>query len=269
LRTNTGGNLGTLAFLNSGFRGGGLDLEAFEDVLEGLGLNPLAVGQGQGTTVAVIDISAFVEHEDLVNRVNPEPGQTPVLIQQNPIDPDHGTAVLGVIGAEDNGFGITGIASGAQLNFYPSVSIEEGERLLAALTQALIDLDEGDVICLPIGFNGNAAVSSPSVNFLVRLGTDAGIATVCSAGNAGIGINPGPIDSGAIIVTACWPGYRLGAAPLFQPQPDGLAGLNYCRYQQSNYEPLEPIPGIDQAAAVSGWEVPQATQTGSEPWNCV
>jgi hypothetical protein len=253
LRTNTGGNLGTLAFLNSGFRGGGLDLEAFEDVLEGLGLNPLAVGQGQGTTVAVIDISAFVEHEDLVNRVNPEPGQTPVLIQQNPIDPDHGTAVLGVIGAEDNGFGITGIASGAQLNFYPSVSIEEGERLLAALTQALIDLDEGDVICLPIGFNGNAAVSSPSVNFLVRLGTDAGIATVCSAGNAGIGINPGPIDSGAIIVTACWPGYRLGAAPLFQPQPDGLAGLNYCRYQQSNYEPLEPIPGIDQAAAVSGW----------------
>ena len=252
-RTNGNGNLGTTAFLNSGYRGGGLDLFGFEKVLCSLGLNPLAVGRGQGTTVAVIDISAFVDHEDLVNRVNPEPGQNPVLIQQNPIDPDHGTAVLGVIGAEDNGFGITGIASGAQLNFYPSVSIEEGERLLAALTQALIDLDEGDVICLPIGFNGNAVVSSPSVNALVRLGTDAGIATVCSAGNAGVGINPGPIDSGAIIVTACWPGYRLGAAPLFQPQPNGLPGLNYCRFQNSNFEPQEPIPGIDQAAAVSGW----------------
>ena len=262
-RSNRAGNLGTLAWLNSGYRGGGLDLAGYDELLGELGVNAATQGRGQNTTVAVIDLSAFVEHEDLVNVVNPEPGQTQVLIDQDPMDPDHGTAVLGVIGAQDNDFGVTGIASGARINFYPSVSVEEGERLIAAITQALIDLGEGDVICMPIGNNGNAAVSQPTVNLLVGVGTGAGITTVCSAGNAGVGINQGPTDSGAIIVSACWPGYRIGTAPGFSAVPGGngqggLPGFNYCRFQQSNYEPEEGLPGV-QASSISAWGTGVAT----------
>ncbi len=245
-RGNQAGNLGTLASINSGYRGGGLDLEGFEDLMVDLALDPVTNGRGQGSTIAVIDLSAYVEHEDLINRVNPEQGQTIILIDQDPIDPNHGTAVMGVIGAEDNEIGMTGIASGADLNFYPSVSIEEGERLLAAITSALIDLGEGDIICMPIGAGGNSIVANPAVNLLVTVGTSAGITTVCSAGNAGVEINAGPeeTDSGAIIVSACWAGYRVGVAPTFAAVPGGLPGFNYCRYQLSNY---------GAASVVSGW----------------
>ena len=73
-------------------------------------------------------------------------GQTQVLVISDPIDPNHGTAVLGIIGAEQNSIGVTGIAEGAQLRFYPIVSREEGSRLNNALTNAIIDLKEGDEI---------------------------------------------------------------------------------------------------------------------------
>jgi hypothetical protein len=249
-RTNSQGNLGTLAGINSGYRGGGLDMEAFDNALSALAIDPVTRGRGQGTTVAVIDLSAYVDHEDLINVVVPEPNQTIILLDTAPIDPNHGTAVLGVIGAEDNDFGITGIAHGATLRFYPSVSIEEGERLESAMTNAIIDLVEGDIICLPIGLDGNTILANPTVDVLVQIATTAGITTVVSAGNTSSEIVAGTAGNGAIVVSACWPGYRVGTAPTFSAVPGGLPGFYYCRFQQSNF-------GV--ASTVSAWGAGVAT----------
>jgi hypothetical protein len=249
-RTNSQGNLGTLAGINSGYRGGGLDMEAFDNTLSALAIDPVTRGRGQGTTVAVIDLSAYVDHEDLINVVVPEPNQTIILLDTAPIDPNHGTAVLGVIGAEDNDFGITGIAHGATLRFYPSVSIEEGERLESAMTNAIIDLVEGDIICLPIGLDGNTILANPTVDVLVQIATTAGITTVVSAGNTSSEIVAGTAGNGAIVVSACWPGYRVGTAPTFSAVPGGLPGYYYCRFQQSNF---------GAASTVSAWGAGVAT----------
>jgi hypothetical protein len=276
-RCDLSSNGGTRAFLNSGYRGGGLDMQSYAFAMYQFGVeegpipDPLQDptfdpydpsqaplnGFGQGVRVAVIDNSAYIYnlpngtvggHEDLVNVVTPEPNQTPILVNLTPIDPNHGTAVLGVIGAEQNNFGITGIASGLDdLRFYPSVSFEEGERLASALTNALIDLDEGDVICLPIGFAGNTVLTDPAVYTLVNNGILAGITVVVSAGNGGFEAAVGPPDfpaSSAVIVGAAWAGYRVGVEPNYVSTPAGLNGLNYCRYKASNF---------GAAVTVSGW----------------
>ena len=183
-RRDTSSNLGTLAAINSGYRGGGLDLQGYEVLLTQLNINPAQKGRGQGVEVAVIEHSAYVNHEDLINVVVPEPNQTQVLVISPPLDPNHGTAVLGVIGAERNNIGVTGIADGADLSFYPIVSREEGARLENAYTNALIALQEGDVINMSIGSGGgNTVVASPIMFDLVTTGTNAGITTVISAGN--------------------------------------------------------------------------------------
>jgi hypothetical protein len=257
-RANRAGNLGTLAWLNSGYRGGGLDLSGYDELLGQLGVNAATRGHGQSVKIAVIDRSAYLEHEDLKNVIRAEPGQTQILIDQDPMDPNHGTAVLGVIAAERNDFGITGIAYGSTVTFYPSVSVEESERLVNAIQAAILDMGEGDILCLPIGVGGNTIVSSPTVNAWVRFAESLGIITICSAGNGGVAINPGAQDSGAIIVSACWPGYRIGTAPAFSAVPGGngaggLPGFNYCRFQQSNYDPAELLPNAPPPSTVSGW----------------
>lgn len=109
-------------------------------LLQQLNINPAQQGRGQGVEVAVIEHAAYVNHEDLINVVVPEPNQTQVLVVSPPLDPNHGTAVLGVIGAERNNIGVTGIADGADLSFYPIVSREEGSRIENAYVNALIAL---------------------------------------------------------------------------------------------------------------------------------
>jgi hypothetical protein len=213
-RRDTQSNLGTLAAINSGYRGGGLDLQGYEVLLTQLSLNPAQQGRGQGVEVAVIEHAAYVNHEDLINVVVPEPNQTQVLVVSPPLDPNHGTAVLGVIGAERNNIGVTGIADGADLSFYPIVSVEEGARLENAYTNALIALQEGDVINMSIGSGGgNTVVASPLMFDLVTTGTNAGITTVISAGNDAVPVitSPGGAggDSGAVIVGARIPGRSI------------------------------------------------------------
>ena len=290
-RCNINGNGGTRAFLNSNYRGGGLDMQyyAYAMYLFGVAVGPGGTeipdplldptfdpydpseaplnGFGQGVRVAVIDVSAYLYnlpdgsvggHEDLVEVATPEPNQTPILVDINPIDPNHGTAVLGVIGAQQNNFGITGIAAGLdELRFYPAVSFEEGERLASALTNALIDLDEGDIICLPIGNpeNGNTILTRPDVYELVNTGTQAGVVVVTSAGNLGVGAAWAPTaeqpQTGAIVVGAAWPGYRVGTSPNYDAVTPGLTGLDFCRFQASNF--ASTLPDGSLSVHISGW----------------
>ena len=241
LRLDPNSSLGTLAVINSGFRGAGLDLQGYDQIVTQLGINPTTKAHGNGITVAVIEHAAYVNHEDLVNRTTGESGQTQVLVISDPIDPNHGTAVLGVIGAEDNTIGVTGIAEGALMRFYPIVSREEGSRLYNALTNAIIDLNEGDVVNMSIGLGGgNTIVSDPTVFTLVQVGTAAGITFVASAGNSASPVVTAPAgvegaDSGAIIVGACWPGFQVGQLTDTVSRPGPVIGFNYCRLNFSNF----------------------------------
>jgi hypothetical protein len=254
-RRDTQSNLGTLAAINSGYRGGGLDLQGYEVLLTQLNVNPAQEGRGQGVEVAVIEHSAYVNHEDLINVVVPEPNQTQVLVVSPPLDPNHGTAVLGVIGAERNNIGVTGIADGADLSFYPIVSREEGARLENAYTNALIALQEGDVINMSIGSGGgNTVVASPIMFDLVTTGTNAGITTVISAGNDAVAVitSPGGAggDSGAVIVGACWPGFQVGQLSTDVSVPGPFPGNGYCRLNFSNFTSEENNTGT---VTLSGW----------------
>ena len=256
-RTNVDSNLGTLAILNSGYRGGGFDLSGYSVLVTQLGINPLNRCFGQRFTVAVIEFSAYVNHEDIRNEVYAEEGQTQVLIIEDPLDPNHGTACLGIVGAERNNIGVTGLAWGAGLSFYPTVSREEGTRLPNALTSALIDLAEGDVISMSIGFGGgNTIVTSPAVFTLVQTGTNAGILTCCSAGNdaSPVATSPdGATDSGAVIVGACWPGFQVGQLSQAISNPGPFPGNNYCRLNFSNFTDLDnPGNQVDVAAWGTG-----------------
>lgn len=254
-RRNTASNLGTLAVINSGYRGGGLDLPAYEVLLTELGINPAQNGRGQGVEVAVIEHAAYVNHEDLINVVFPEPNQTQVLVISPPLDPNHGTAVLGIIGAERNSIGITGIADGADLSFYPIVSREEGSRIENAYTNAIIALDEGDIINMSIGSGGgNTVVASPMMFDLVTTATNAGITTVISAGNDAVPVitSPGGAggDSGAVIVGACWPGFQVGQLTTDVSIPGPFPGNGYCRLNFSNFTSTENNTGN---VNLSGW----------------
>jgi hypothetical protein len=254
-RQDTQSNLGTLAAINSGYRGGGLDLQGYEVLLTQLSLNPAQQGRGQGVEVAVIEHAAYVNHEDLINVVVPEPNQTQVLVVSPPLDPNHGTAVLGVIGAERNNIGVTGIADGADLSFYPIVSVEEGARLENAYTNALIALQEGDVINMSIGSGGgNTVVASPLMFDLVTTGTNAGITTVISAGNDAVPVitSPGGAggDSGAVIVGACWPGFQVGQLTTDVSIPGPFPGNGYCRLNFSNFTSTDNNTGD---VTLSGW----------------
>lgn len=260
-RRNAKSNLGTLAAINSGYRGGGLDLQGYEVLLTQLNINPTQQGRGQGVEVAVIEHSAYVNHEDLINVVVPEPNQTQVLVVSPPLDPNHGSAVLGVIGAERNNIGVTGIADGADLSFYPIVSREEGSRIENAYINALIALQEGDVINMSIGSGGgNTVVASPLMFDLVTTGTNAGITTVISAGNDAVPVitSPGGAggDSGAVIVGACWPGFQVGQLTTDVSIPGPFPGNGYCRLNFSNFTSTDNNTGN---VTLSGWGTGVAT----------
>jgi hypothetical protein len=301
-RTNPETNLGTLAMLNSTFRGGGLDIAGFERVAGQLLLPPkTAVNSchGEGITVAVIEPSAFLEHEELVGRVTGEPNQTQILVVSPPLDPNHGTAVLGVIGARKGPGtsteeeGISGIAYKCEMRFYPSVSREEGQRVANALTTALIDLEEGDIITMAIGqggsstgggaLRGDTILVSQSIFDLVQLGSQVGITTVVSAGNDSApvrtappgGADTGALDSGAIVVGGCWPGYQAGRFNPADPAtgtpattlPQIYPGQNYCRMAFSNFTDLgDGTTGGGGRVDVAGWGTAVASIGYGDLW---
>ena len=288
-RVDTEGNLGTLAMLNSTFRGGGLDLAGFEQLASNL-LQPPKTSDnschGEGITVAIIEPSAYLNHEELVGQVTAESGQTQLLVIADPLDPNHGTAVLGIIGAKKTGtssgageIGIRGIAYGCAMRFYPTVSREEGQRLNNAITNALIDLEEGDLMNMSIGLGGSSGdggtgsgdtiLVSPSVFTLVRLGSDVGITTIVSAGNDAAPVRTSPgggtdnvvLDAGAIVVGACWPGYQVGQISETTTVPGPFPGNNYCRLNFSNFS------GEQGTVNLSAWGTGVTTIGYGDLWN--
>ena len=236
------------------FGGEGLDIAGFTALQQEVstayqgGAAPLP--NGKSIRVAIIEFSAFVNHEEFTKdangnllaqpRVIQEPGQTILLIEGANNAPQHGTATLGEVVSGDNGFGVTGIASEAQGYFFPIVSIEEGSRAQNAITNCMLKFRAGDVVNHSWGSPPDFPLPSIGQYYvLIAMGTDLGITTCCSAGNSDCPIQPqaGEVDCGAIVVGAAHSGRKvlpiqggIGLCPGYN-----ACGARYIRAPFSNY----------------------------------
>ncbi len=236
------------------FGGQGLDLGGFEALQQEVstayqgGIAPRL--RGESIRVAVIEFSAFVNHEEFTldengallaqPKVISEPGQTILLIEGANNAPQHGTAALGEIVSGNNGFGVTGIAYNAQGYFFPIVSVEEGSRAQNAIVSCLEVFRAGDVVNHSWGSPPDRPLPAiPQYYTLITLGSDLGINTSVSAGNSNCPIQPeaGEQDSGCTIVGAGHSGRRVlpnqGGIPLCPGY--NACGGEYMRAPFSNY----------------------------------
>ena len=205
---------------------------------------------GGGMAVAVIDYDYLSDHEDLC-MVTLEPGQVPqclppFLLFGPPLGAyyldceDHGTAVLGIIGAiEDTdplepNIGMGGVAPMADQYFYPAYTDATGMRVGDAMLSATSDLPTGSIIVVEAqtiiyGFDVQGTGATvwdwvpAEADFDIYLATvaatTADMVVVAAAGNgaqdldytdpttgfAPYGFYTGRVDSGAIIVGAGTP----------------------------------------------------------------
>lgn len=228
---------------------------------------------GNNVKVAVIDWSAHVApgnmHEDLEHVIleGIETGHDPLTLVFDETEnfqrsADHGSAVLGVIGASwgpNSGPGVSaanrlagnigaiGMAPDAELYFFPLKSQEHGGRLRDAWENAMSTLEQGDIICAAYrGYGINAVTPNlnfdPIVNDLMQVATDLGICVVIRAGDGDPGVAAVDLlgmvftDQNAIVATAVTPGtpYKRWA--------DSVRGSNYTGGAQSMTD-----------VAVSGW----------------
>jgi len=185
-----------------------------EELLRVYGVDRTGKGnltRGKTTKIAVIEWAYYEDHEDL--RVTTEPGQTLIVIPEV-TEPDHATACLSIMGAKDNGRGVTGIAPEAKFYFFPLTSVEQGPREAAAWLSAIDALGAGDVISCSYGPGGSNLNCVQSTHTLITLAADLGICACVAAGNDCVNLDDAPDlgDSGGYVVGACSPGnnfYRL------------------------------------------------------------
>lgn len=189
----------------------------------------VAGGRGDGVRIVDVEGAWRTTHEDL-------PGL--LANSGNFIDGlswrDHGTAVLGVVAARDNAFGVTGIANNA------SIGVQTHNQIgaAAAITLAAETAQAGGVILLEMHRSGPADASPCTCNLgqcnylpvefwqadfdAIRAATANGVIVVEAAGNGSVDLddnayggvfNRATRDSGAILVgasssasrfPACW-----------------------------------------------------------------
>ncbi|MGH9754131.1 MAG: S8 family serine peptidase [Blastocatellia bacterium] len=104
-------------------------------------------GRGENSTVRDVESGWHGDHEDLPPLL--EFGGHNAISQR-----EHGTAVLGVIGARDNGYGVTGIAPLANLGVSSPVLIDGFYNVPAAIDDAASRSFAGSVMALPIHYPG-------------------------------------------------------------------------------------------------------------------
>jgi hypothetical protein len=175
---------------------------------------------GTGTGVRFVDLEEGwnLFHADLIDA-----GITLISGKNSEASIDHGTAVLGIVAAQDNGKGVIGIAHGVPSARVVSLCQPGGDRanIALALMQAILELRFGDVLLLEVEANSSDAPRPVEVETIVfellQLATALGIVVIEPAGNGGkaldgvtVGIaestrsldrkSPNFQDSGAVIV---------------------------------------------------------------------
>ena len=122
------------------------DLSGFQDYRAGLGIP--AGATGAGVAIGDVEYQWRPEHEDLAGRALPASPD----IDSGVLDPrfqalEHGTAVLGILGAAANGLGVTGLAPAAEVTpTSPFAGDPSTYDLLGATVDAATGLQRGDVL---------------------------------------------------------------------------------------------------------------------------
>lgn len=168
-------------------------------------------GRGEGIHLADVENSWQLTHEDLAGAaiVQPYPNQDD--------DPDHGTAVAGIVLAPDNGKGTVGIAPRARMT---AMSVRSD--LASAIGEAAAAVGPGGIVLIEgaqefYAGSDNADILAevwPPVKAVIRRETLFGITVVEPAGNGHVDLDafpflahlqpdsPSYVDSGAIVVGA-------------------------------------------------------------------
>ncbi len=139
--------------------------------------------QGHGTTVAIIDTGVDLRHPDLKERVV----QHANLLRNNPYRAEiHGTAVAGVLAAGINGFGISGVAPGADLIalracWQISEKDPEGRCTSVSVSKALDTAIAAEARVVNMSFG--TAVPDRLMTRLLEAGADRAIVFVAPVGN--------------------------------------------------------------------------------------
>lgn len=230
------------------------DLSAYQDYRAGLAIP--AGAAGAGVRIGDVEYEWTARHEELASRNLPEAvptGLSPAYRAR-----DHGTAVLGVLGAGDDGHGVTGLAPASTLrpispfspDYAPAAAIGDaadglrpGDILLVEL-QSLVVRSDGSTLLGPIEFH-------PSVRDAIAKAVAKGVIVVEPAGNGDLDVgslgapwlsDPSDEDaSGAIMVGA-------GGSGLAQPAVDDRA-----RVPGSNWGDRVDVQGVGAGVVTSGY----------------
>jgi hypothetical protein len=174
--------------------------------------------RGEGIRLSDCEYGWLTSHEDLVDiGIELEDGQTPdPLVEEYDFD-EHGTAVVGIMSAPDNGYGVTGLVPGAHVAVFSEWTRQDGSRRVDAIAAAVAASEPGDVVVLEMqaplpsmgDYDYGPAELEAAVWTVTRQAADAGVIVVAAAGNGAQNLD-GSIyaayrdrgDSGAIIVGA-------------------------------------------------------------------
>jgi hypothetical protein len=237
-------------------------------------------GRGDGVRIIDLEWGWNFSHEDLLV------SSGGLLDGANASDTDHGTAVIGVIGGDNNGFGVTGISPSAQLSAISFVSNSSAQGIRKAADR----LGAGDIILLEIHRPGPRATGSGQFGFIaiewwpddfaaIVYATSRGIIVVEAAGNGSQNLdeaiystrpagfpsgwrnpfNRGNPQCGAILVGA-------GAPP-----PGTHArnhGADRSRLDFSNYGAAVDVQGWGSEVTTTGrsWAVADLHNGGPSAW---
>lgn len=108
-------------------------------------------GRGNGTSIVDVEFAWRTTHEDLPPLFYTGGTQTTNLASRN-----HGTAVLGVMSAPSNGYGVTGIANQASVGYESAV----GGITADAITDASIAAGPSGIVLIEIHFPGPSTPAS-------------------------------------------------------------------------------------------------------------
>jgi len=147
--------------------------------------------KGTGVNIAIIDSGIDYNHPDLDD--NYEGGWDFVNDDDDPMDDDgHGTHVAGTVAAEDNGFGVVGVAPDAKLYALKALN-EEGVGYVSDVVLAIqwATVNEIQVINMSLGGRRNIFLEW-ACNLAYY---SDGLLLVAAAGNGGAVIYPAAYDS--------------------------------------------------------------------------
>lgn len=185
--------------------------------------------RGAGVTIVDLEYYWTRTHEDLQLPESSDLGGGE-YIQYTAFDDEHGTAVFGILGAKDNGFGVTGIVPEATLKgISPTMAPSFGYNPAGALAYLADKVAPGDVVLIEQQADGPGPGSSDFVPMewnqasfdAIRQLSDLGVIVVETGGNGGYDLDSPAMlgrfdrsvrDSGAIIVGA---GDSVTRAPLW------------------------------------------------------